>query len=123
MLLLAMGDDEVSVVVVVVVVVDNGSGICKAGVAGEDAPRFVFSSIIGRSYHKEATTVDFDKKESYIGDKAQDQRSILALRHPIEYGIVTNWDDMEKVLEKWTSCSYIVTFIRSGTTCFMISST
>ena len=30
------------------VVVDNGSGICKAGLAGEDAPRAVFPSIIGR---------------------------------------------------------------------------
>ena len=30
------------------VVIDNGSGMCKAGFAGDDAPRAVFSSIVGR---------------------------------------------------------------------------
>ena len=34
---------------VVAVVIDNGSGLCKAGFAGDDAPRAVFSSIVGRS--------------------------------------------------------------------------
>ena len=29
-------------------VVDNGSGVCKAGFAGEDAPRYIFPSIVGR---------------------------------------------------------------------------
>lgn len=29
-------------------VVDNGSGMCKAGFAGDDAPRAVFPSIVGR---------------------------------------------------------------------------
>ena len=29
-------------------VVDNGSGMCKAGFAGDDAPRGVFPSIVGR---------------------------------------------------------------------------
>ena len=27
---------------------DNGSGMCKAGFAGDDAPRAVFPSIVGR---------------------------------------------------------------------------
>jgi actin-related protein len=34
---------------VVAVVIDNGSGLCKAGFAGDDAPRAVFSSIVGHS--------------------------------------------------------------------------
>ena len=29
-------------------VIDNGSGMCKAGFAGDDAPRAVFPSIVGR---------------------------------------------------------------------------
>jgi len=33
-------------------VVDNGSGMCKAGFAGDDAPRAVFPSIVGRPKHK-----------------------------------------------------------------------
>jgi len=33
-------------------VVDNGSGMVKAGFAGDDAPRAVFPSIVGRPRHK-----------------------------------------------------------------------
>ena len=29
-------------------VIDNGSGMCKAGFAGDDAPRAVFPALIGR---------------------------------------------------------------------------
>ena len=32
-------------------VVDNGSGMCKAGFSGDDAPRAVFPSIVGRPRH------------------------------------------------------------------------
>jgi actin-related protein len=38
-----MCDDDVAALVV-----DNGSGMCKAGCAGDDAPRAVFPSIVGR---------------------------------------------------------------------------
>ena len=33
-------------------VVDSGSGMCKAGFAGDDAPRAVFPSIVGRPRHQ-----------------------------------------------------------------------
>ena len=32
-------------------VIDNGSYMCKAGFAGDDAPRAVFPSIVGRYRH------------------------------------------------------------------------
>lgn len=31
-------------------VCDNGSGMVKAGIAGDDAPRAVFPSIVGREF-------------------------------------------------------------------------
>jgi actin-related protein len=77
-------------------VVDNGSGMCKAGFAGDDAPRAVFPSIVGRPKNP-GIMVGMGEKDAYIGDEAQDKRGILLLKYPIEHGIVTNWDDMEKI--------------------------
>ena len=33
-------------------VVDNGSGMCKAGFAGDNPPRAVFPSVVGRPRHR-----------------------------------------------------------------------
>lgn len=86
-----MADDDAQPIVV-----DNGSGMVKAGIAGEDAPSSVFASIIGRPKHA-GIMVGMEKKDCYVGDEAQAKRGILQLTYPIAHGIITNWDDMEKV--------------------------
>jgi len=47
--------------------------------------------------------VGTDQKDAYVGDEANKKRGVLILKYPIEHGIVTNWDDMEKI---WHHCYY-----------------
>ena len=77
-------------------VIDNGSGLCKAGFSGEDAPRCVFPCIVGRP-KVQGIMVGTEKKEAFVGQEAQEKRGVLVLKYPIEHGMITNWDDMEKI--------------------------
>lgn len=77
-------------------VVDNGSGMVKAGIAGNDAPSAVFPSIVGRPKHA-GIMVGMEQKDCYVGEEAQSKRGVLILKYPIEHGVITNWEDMEKV--------------------------
>ena len=64
-----MCDDEESAALVI----DNGSGMVKAGFAGDDAPRAVFPSVIGRPRHV-SVMVGMGNKDAYVGDEAQSKR-------------------------------------------------
>jgi actin beta/gamma 1 len=60
-------------------VVDNGSGMCKAGFAGDDAPRAVFPSIVGRPKHL-GNKVGMDQKDAYVSDEAQTKRCVKTFK-------------------------------------------
>ncbi|XP_038044803.1 actin-like [Patiria miniata] len=84
-----MDDDIASLII------DNGSGMTQAGFGGDDFPRAVFPSIVGRPRRRSRTT---DKWEGiFIGSDILAKRADLTLDYPIEHGIVTNWDDMVKI--------------------------
>jgi actin len=78
------------------VVIDNGSYTIKAGYAGDEAPRAVFPSVVGYP-SSPARGTRGRKIDVYIGDEACAKAGILTLKSPIEHGVVTNWDDMEKL--------------------------
>ena len=79
-----------------IVIIDNGSGMMKAGIAGEEAPSATFPSIVGRPKNASAMQ-GVTQKSEYIGDEAQQKRGVLNLKYPISNGIVNDWEDMEKV--------------------------
>ncbi|KAJ8088460.1 hypothetical protein PM082_022533 [Marasmius tenuissimus] len=63
-------------------------------VAGDDSPRAMFPSVVGRT--EQATTRTGDQ-DIYVGYEAQAKRDTLQLRYPIENGIIRNWEDMERI--------------------------
>ncbi|KXN68310.1 actin-2 [Conidiobolus coronatus NRRL 28638] len=78
------------------VVIDNGSGVIKSGFAGAEVPKSFFPSIVGRPKHVRlmAGAVDGD---TFIGNRAEELRGLLKLKYPIEHGVITDWDDMERI--------------------------
>jgi actin len=73
-------------------VIDNGFGVVKAGFDGDDALRAVFPFTIGLRQHQ-GIMMGIVQKDSSMGDEAKSRKGFLILKH----GIVTNWDDMEKI--------------------------
>lgn len=42
-------------------------------------------------------------KDHFIGEQALSRMGILSLRYPIDHGVITSWDDMEKI---WHHCFF-----------------
>merc|ERR1711924_491868 len=55
-----------------------------------------FASVVGRPKYQ-AAMHSMGSRDTYVGDEALAKKGILSLKYPIAHGIVTNWDDMEKI--------------------------
>jgi len=71
------------------VVIDNGSGIIKAGFAGEDSPKVVFSSMVGKPRYIRSMLQTTLEGDSFVGKVAEEHRGVMSLRYPMEHGIVS----------------------------------
>lgn len=80
------------------IVIDNGTAEIRAGLAGDDDPKVKMPTIVGRPRHGRQAAMAGQARDTYIGHEALSRRGVLEIKYPIENGIVTNWDDMEKVL-------------------------
>ena len=87
------------------IVINCGSSWCRAGFAGDDTPRAVFPPIVGRPRPPAdgVERVGWAQRDCYVGDEAYTKKPILTLKEPVEHGICTNWEDMEKVKLKGVS--------------------
>ncbi|KAI4350889.1 hypothetical protein L6164_005295 [Bauhinia variegata] len=98
------GGDEVSAIVV-----DLGSHTCKAGYAGEDAPKAVFPSVVGAIDHMDIDEPDNTEKNSesektngkrklYVGSQSLGyRRDHMEVLSPLKDGVVVDWDIVDNI--------------------------
>lgn len=70
----------------------------QTGFAGDDAPCVVFPSLIGQPRNKNSM-IGIGQKDMYFGDEAQAKRGVLRLSHPVNRGMVRDWEAMERLWE------------------------
>ncbi|XWS28257.1 hypothetical protein CRYUN_Cryun25bG0051000 [Craigia yunnanensis] len=104
------GGDEVSAIVI-----DLGSHTCKAGYAGEDAPKAVFPSVVGSIDQMDADDDDENnysktnnnnvdsnkpkgKRRLYVGSQALGfRRDHMEVLSPLKDGVVVDWDIVDSI--------------------------
>lgn len=91
------------------VVIDNGSGIIKAGFAGDQIPKCCFPTYIGRPKHVRVMAGALEG-DLFVGPKAEEHRGLLSIHYPMEHGIVTDWNDMERIWQYIYSNDQLQTF-------------
>eukprot|EP01050_Picozoa_sp_SAG11_P019613 SAG11_NODE_3157_length_2644_cov_2.227112_1_plen_415_part_00 len=97
------------------IVIDAGSRECRVGLSGDDAPSCSFLNGVGRSKLPPAVLAQIPGMEAAaagvigdmdgIGDMALKLRQgMLTLHCPVVRGVITNWDDMERIWRHSFQC-------------------
>ena len=71
------------------IIIDNGSSNIRAGFTEDKAPRSVFPTVI--------STYSSRSRQLFFGVEVQKRGGSIAPKHPVQRGIITNWDLMEKL--------------------------
>ncbi|CAG2190000.1 ACTR1 [Mytilus edulis] len=91
------------------VVIDNGSGLIKAGFAGDQIPKHHFPNFIGRPKHVRVMAGALEG-DVFLGPDAEEHRGLLTIKYPMEHGIVQDWNDMERIWQYIYSKDQLQTF-------------
>uniref|UniRef100_A0A8W4FEE3 Actin related protein 1A n=1 Tax=Sus scrofa TaxID=9823 RepID=A0A8W4FEE3_PIG len=86
-----------------------GSGVIKAGFAGDQIPKYCFPNYVGRPKHVRVMAGALEG-DIFIGPKAEEHRGLLSIRYPMEHGIVKDWNDMERIWQYVYSKDQLQTF-------------
>ncbi|XP_042335165.1 actin-related protein T2-like [Sceloporus undulatus] len=98
---------DVSILKTPAVIIDNGSGSCKAGISGESQPQSVISSLVG-----------CQRVEEYCTGKEALRKKDNVLNYPVERGIISCWDNMEKL---WNHIYKYELKVKSSTSPLLLS--
>ena len=105
-------------------------GVIKAGFAGDSIPKCIFLNLVGRPKHirvmagalegdffigKLFLSIFFSRIKIetffwYLGRRAEEHRGLLSIKYPMEHGIVTDWNEMEKIWHYIYSKEQLQTF-------------
>eukprot|EP01083_Nonionella_stella_P029309 80714_1 len=79
-------------------VIDNGSHAMKIGFTENDIP-IIFPTIVGRNMHPghQGVLVGMAQNHTYVG---YDAKAKPWRYYPIQHGVVTSWEHMEKIWDK-----------------------
>lgn len=80
------------------IIIDLGSGTLKAGFASDDAPKCIIPMIIGKP-KAPGILVGMDQKDCYVGHEAKAKKNLLICEEPVQRGIVTNIESIQKIFE------------------------
>lgn len=101
--------DQFDVIANQPIVIDNGSGVIKAGFAGDQIPKYHFPNFVGRPKHVRVMAGALEG-DIFIGPKAEEHRGLLNIRYPMEHGVVRDWNDMERIWQYIYSKDQLQTF-------------
>lgn len=80
------------------IIIDIGQGSTKIGFAGDEKPRYIFPTVIGKPKYQNTMMTGMNTKEIYVGDDTKRMRGVLKLEYPIKRGVVQDWNHYYAIL-------------------------